>query len=107
MADRAGRRARIVTSLDIIEELHARDFLSAAERRTCRHRLRMAGCCLVPLDAGEIKFAARRNVRIVAPFGDRRVDQIAQAALTRSLCEMGGLNQSRRARGRQLRRPIA
>ena len=67
VADRAGRRARIVTSLDIIEELHARGFLSAAERRTCRHRLRMSGCCLVPLDAGEIKFAAQRNGQHLSP----------------------------------------
>jgi hypothetical protein len=67
VADRAGRRARIVTSLDIIEEFQARGFLSAAERRMHRHRLRISGCCLVPLDAGEIKFAAQRSGQHPSP----------------------------------------
>ena len=67
VTDRAGRRARIVTSLDIIEELHARGLLSAAERRKCRHRLRVAGSCLMPLDAGEIKSAAQRNGQHLSP----------------------------------------
>jgi len=67
VTDRAGRRARIVTSLDIIEELHARGLLSAAERLNCRHRLRAAGSCLMPLDAGEIKSAAQRNGQHLSP----------------------------------------
>lgn len=67
VTDRAGWRARIVTSLDIIEELHATGVLSAAERRVCRHRLRVAGSCLVPLDAGEIKSAAQRNGQHLSP----------------------------------------
>ena len=67
VTDRAGRRARIVTSLDIIEELHARGLLSAIERRKCRHRLRIAGSCLMPLDAGEIKSAAQRNGQHLSP----------------------------------------
>jgi hypothetical protein len=67
VTDRAGWRARIVTSLDIIEELHARRRLSAAERRTYRHRLRVAGCCLMPLDADEIKSAAQRSGQRPSP----------------------------------------
>jgi hypothetical protein len=67
VTDRAGRRARIVTSLDIIEELHARGLLSPAERRNCRHRLRTAGACLIPLDATEIKLAAQRNGQNLSP----------------------------------------
>ena len=67
VTDRAGRRARIVTSLDIIEELHARGLLSAAERLNCRHQLRVAGSCLMPLDAGEIKSAAQRNGQHLSP----------------------------------------
>jgi hypothetical protein len=67
VVDRAGERARIVTSLDIIEELHERKRLSSAERRNCRHRLRIAGACLVPLDAGEIKFAAQRSGQYLSP----------------------------------------
>jgi hypothetical protein len=67
VADRVGHRARIVTSLDIIEELYERKILSAAERRNCRHRLRIAGACLVPVDAGEIKFAVQRNGQHLSP----------------------------------------
>jgi hypothetical protein len=67
VADRKGRRARIVTSLDIIEELHARGLFSAPERQKYRHRLRVAGACLMPLDAGEIKSAAQRNGQHLSP----------------------------------------
>ena len=65
--DLTGRRARIVTTLDIIEELSARGLLSAAERRKCRHRLRIGGACLVPLDAAEVKSAAQRNGEHLSP----------------------------------------
>lgn len=65
--DHAGHRARIVTSLDIIEELHARGLLPATERRKCRHRLRVAGACLVPLDSGEVESAAQRNGQHFSP----------------------------------------
>ena len=41
--------------------------------------------------------SADQNIRIVAAFGDRRVDEIEQAALTRGLREMGSLNQRRGA----------
>lgn len=67
IADRAGQRARIVTTLDIIEELHHRGLLSATERRNCRHRLRMAGTCLVPLNADEMKLAAQRSSQHQSP----------------------------------------
>jgi hypothetical protein len=67
LTDRAGRRARIVTSLDIIEELHARGLHSAIERRKWRHRLRIGGSCLIPLDAAEIKSAAQRNGQHLSP----------------------------------------
>ena len=67
VTDRAGRRARIITSLDIIEELQVRGLLSAVERLKCRHRLRVAGSCLMPLDAAEIKSAAQRNGQHLSP----------------------------------------
>ena len=60
--DQSGYRARSATSLDIIEELHARSVITDAERRALRHRLRLAGAALVPLDADEIEMAASRNV---------------------------------------------
>jgi hypothetical protein len=60
-ADRTGHRARMVTSLDFIEELYAREMISSDERRTLRYRLRIAGALLVPVDKEEVVAAALRN----------------------------------------------
>jgi hypothetical protein len=67
LSDRTGQRARIVTSLDIIEELHVRGLLTDSERRNCRHRLRLGGACLVPLDTNEVKSGAVRNGQYLSP----------------------------------------
>ena len=58
--DNRGHRARSVTSLDIVEELRHRQVISDDERRALRHRLRIAGASLVPLDTEEIIVAALR-----------------------------------------------
>jgi hypothetical protein len=58
--DNSGHRARAVTSLDMIEELRRRQVISDDERRALRHRLRIAGASLVPLDTDEIVVAALR-----------------------------------------------
>src|SRR5207248_3113923 len=59
--DSRAHRARTVTSLDMIEELHRRQVSSDDERRALRHRLRVAGARLVPLDTEEIVIAALRR----------------------------------------------
>jgi hypothetical protein len=59
--DSHGHRAPAVTSLDVIEELCRRQVISDDERRALRHRLRVAGASLVPLDTDEILFAALRR----------------------------------------------
>jgi hypothetical protein len=59
--DNQGHLARLVSSLDIIEDLAARGILTEAERQGLRHRLRMAGAVLVPVDTEEIVNAALRN----------------------------------------------
>jgi len=59
--DNHGHRARVVTSLDMIEELCRRKIVSTDERRVLRHKLRCAGATLVPLDKEEIVFAALRS----------------------------------------------
>jgi hypothetical protein len=59
--DRSRHRARILTSLDLIEELCERNLITGDERRTFRHRLRIAGAALVPVDADEITHAALRS----------------------------------------------
>jgi hypothetical protein len=59
--DRSRHRARILTSLDLIEELCERNLITGDERRTFRHRLHIAGAALVPVDADEITHAALRS----------------------------------------------
>jgi hypothetical protein len=59
--DSRGHRARLGTSLDLIEDLTARGVLSSDERRALRHRLRAGGAVLVPLQAEEVVGAALRS----------------------------------------------
>jgi hypothetical protein len=59
--DNHGHRARLGTSLDLIEDLTARGILSSTERRTLRHRLRVGGAVLVPLQAQDVLTAALRS----------------------------------------------
>jgi hypothetical protein len=65
--DSKGHRAPTATSLDLIEELHARGLITPQDRRTYRHRLRVAGAALVPADVEEIKVAAMRNRQNESP----------------------------------------
>jgi hypothetical protein len=65
--DEPRHRARCATTLDLIDELAARGALSRAERDMLRHRLRVAGAVLVPVDAEEILNAARRNRQAESP----------------------------------------
>lgn len=66
-ADTAGRRARLVTTLDLIEELRARGALTEERCRALRYRLRSAGAMLMPVTASELAAAARRNRQNEAP----------------------------------------
>jgi hypothetical protein len=59
--DRAGHNARTLTSLDLIEELVRRGIITPTDRQSLRHRLRVAGATLVPLDSGELYAAAMRS----------------------------------------------
>jgi hypothetical protein len=61
VVDSGGYRTQIVSSLDVVEELTARGLLTLEDRRSLRHRLRLAGAGLVPVDADEIVFAAERS----------------------------------------------
>ncbi|WP_316168649.1 MULTISPECIES: hypothetical protein [unclassified Bradyrhizobium] len=65
--DDTGHRARILTTLDILEELVTRGTLNAGQYRALRHRLRTGGALLVPADATELAAAARRNRQNEAP----------------------------------------
>ena len=59
--DRNGHNARTLTSLDLVEELVRRGVITQAERQSLRHRLRVAGAALVPVDSGELHAAAIRS----------------------------------------------
>jgi hypothetical protein len=59
--DRSRHRAPTLTSLDLIEELLARNAITDDERRAFRHRLRIAGAGLVPVDTEEVTHAALRT----------------------------------------------
>lgn len=59
--DNQGHRARVATTLDVIEDLAARGVLSTLERFDARHRLRVAGAALVPVDSEEVRQAAQRS----------------------------------------------
>lgn len=66
-ADKLGHRARTVTSLDLIEELHARGTVSPEARRRHRNKLRRGGATLIPVDAEEIEYAAFRSGKSISP----------------------------------------
>lgn len=66
-ADRQNHRARLVTSLDVIEDLLARGVVTENERRALRHRLRLAGAVVMRTDAQEIVAAALRNRQNESP----------------------------------------
>jgi pimeloyl-ACP methyl ester carboxylesterase len=66
-ADESGHRARMLTTLDILDELLARDALTQDQYRALRYRLRMGGAMLVPADASELVAAAKRNRQNEAP----------------------------------------
>jgi hypothetical protein len=65
--DESGHRARMLTTLDILEELRARLTVTQDQYRALRYRLRMAGAMLVPADASELATAAKRNRQNEAP----------------------------------------
>jgi hypothetical protein len=66
-ADESGHRARMATTLDILEELLARGALTQDQFRALRYRLRISGAMLVPTDASELAAAASRNRQNEAP----------------------------------------
>jgi hypothetical protein len=66
-ADVLGHRARMLSTLDILDELLARDALTLDQYRSLRYRLRAGGAMLVPADAGELLVAAMRNRQNEAP----------------------------------------
>lgn len=67
VTDSTGHRAHMASTLDLIEELRARDALSEQERRSLRFRLRAGGAMLVPANAEEIAAAAIRNRHSASP----------------------------------------
>jgi tetratricopeptide (TPR) repeat protein len=65
--DDSGHRARMLTTLDILEELLTRGELTLDQYRALRYRLRIGGAMLVPADASELAAVAKRNRQNEAP----------------------------------------
>lgn len=59
--DGTQHRARLASTLDVLEELRTRGVISEAERLAARHQLRTAGAALIPLDVEEIRVAVQRS----------------------------------------------
>lgn len=66
-ADVLGHRARIATTLDLLEELLSRNLLTEDRYRALRYRLRACGTLLVPVTAAELLASAKRNRQNEAP----------------------------------------
>lgn len=81
--DNYGHRARVASSLDVIEELAVRQTISAQERLDLRHRLRISGAALIPIDPDEVRLAAQRS-------------QAVESAEFRAISESIALAQTRR-----------
>jgi hypothetical protein len=60
-ADNKGRRIPCLTTLDVLEELRARNKLTDTEWQAARHKLRIGGASLVPVTTAEVVHAARRS----------------------------------------------
>lgn len=67
VADSSGHRARICSTLDLLEELTARGVIPAERYRRLRFLLRAAGAMLVPVSVDEILAAAARNRQNESP----------------------------------------
>jgi len=57
--DNMQKHVRVATTLDVIEDLAARELLSGGERLGLRHQLRVVGATLMPIDSDEILAAAQ------------------------------------------------
>ncbi len=67
VADATGQRARICSTLDLLEEFAERKLLTEDQHRHLRFRLRSAGALLIPVNTDEIAAAAARNRQNEAP----------------------------------------
>ncbi len=67
ITDVTGQRARICSTLDLLEELAERGLLTEDQYRRLRYRLRAAGALVIPVNTDEIVAAAVRNRQNEAP----------------------------------------
>jgi hypothetical protein len=65
--DTSGHRARVASTLDLLEELLSRGLLTEDRYRALRFRLRVSGALLIPVTSAELLAAAKRNRRNEAP----------------------------------------
>ncbi|WP_147270294.1 MULTISPECIES: HTH domain-containing protein [Rhodopseudomonas] len=60
-ADVNGKRIPCLSTLDVLEELRGRGTLSEAERLSARHKLRVGGAAIVPVETAEMSHAVGRS----------------------------------------------
>ena len=60
-SDAKGKRIPCLSSLDVLEELRGRGFLTDTEWLSARHRLRDGGATVVPVDVTEVSRAVSRS----------------------------------------------
>ena len=65
-ADTKGRRIPCISTLDVLEELRGREKLSNPEWQSARHKLRVGGAALVPIDTTEVSHAVSRSHKAVS-----------------------------------------
>ena len=60
-ADVKGKRIPCLSTLDVLEELRGRGALSETERLSARHKLRVGGAAIVPVETSEVSHAVNRS----------------------------------------------
>src|SRR5262249_18673157 len=60
-ADVKGKRIPCLSTLDILEELRGREALSESERLSARHKLRVGGAAIMPVETSEVSNAVNRS----------------------------------------------
>lgn len=60
-SDVKGKRIPCLSTLDILEELRGREVLSETERLIARHKLRVGGAAIVPVELSEVSHAVSRS----------------------------------------------
>jgi hypothetical protein len=65
-ADSKGKRIPCLSTLDVLEELCGRGAISESERLSARHKLRVGGAAIMPVETSEVSNAVNRSHRAMS-----------------------------------------